>query len=115
MNKLLIFLHTVTSLLTEYKEMCACWTGSEEDNKDVITRQKGISWLMDREAGVASMAISTVGLDGILPQYERRGNPKRKTHNENTYDGYKKGEIHGGKRATNQRKPEERFGAQDSF
>ena len=49
----------------------------------------------DRDAGVALGTISTQDLDGIPPQYERRGNPKRKPYNENYYDSYKKGDIYG--------------------
>ncbi len=51
--------------------------------------------LKDRDAGVALGTISTQDLDGIPPQYERRGNPKRKPYNENYYDSYKKGDIYG--------------------
>ena len=101
MNKLLMFLRLVKLLFTEYKERYACWTEFEEDNREVITIQKGKSKLRDRDAGVASMAIPTLGLDGIPPQYERKGNPKRKPHNENRYDSYKKGEIYGRKRTEN--------------
>ena len=49
----------------------------------------------DRNAGVALGIISTQGLDGIPPQYERRGNLIRKPYNENYYDSYKKGDIYG--------------------
>ncbi len=72
MNKLLMFLRAVKSFFTEYKEMCACWTEFEEDNKEDRTGQKGISKLRDKNAGVESRAISTLGFDGILTQYERK-------------------------------------------
>jgi hypothetical protein len=45
----------------------------------------------DREVCVESRVISTLGFDGIMPKTERRGNPKRKPHNENPYGSYKKG------------------------
>ncbi len=112
MNKILMLLRAVTPVFTEYQKMRAYmfdenfhrgpdkdiesdWTEFEENNKEVRTREEGISKLKDKDAGVASRAISTLRLDGILPQYERRRNLKRKQHNENRYDGYKKGEIYG--------------------
>ena len=109
MKTLLMFLRAVKSIFTEYakiranifdkninrgldKDMGAEWTEFAQDNNDAQTReQKATSKVKDRDTGVRSRAISTLGFDGIMPETERRGNPKRKQHSENPYRNYKSG------------------------
>jgi hypothetical protein len=62
-------------------------TGDSTENEVKMATSK----IRDRDSGVESRVISTLGFDGIMPETERRGNPKRKPHSENPYGSYKKG------------------------
>lgn len=105
MKKLLMLLCAVKSVFTEYAKMRAYifndnfnripgndigpdWAELEESNNDVRPREAVISQLRDRDAGVVIRTISTLGFDGVFPQYERRGNTKRKPYNQKLYLGY---------------------------
>ncbi len=62
-------------------------TGDSTENEVKMATSK----IRNRDSGVESRVISTLGFDGIMPETERRGNPKRKPHSENPYGSYKKG------------------------
>ena len=65
-------------------------TQNTEDSTEEGVKKETFK-VRDRDVCVESRVISTLGFDGIMPKTERRGNPKRKPHNENPYGSYKKG------------------------
>ena len=65
-------------------------TQNTEDSTEKEVKKETFK-VRDRDVCVESRVISTLGFDGIMPKTERRGNPKRKPHNETPYGSYKKG------------------------
>jgi len=99
MKKLLMFLRAFKLVFTEYAEMRAYifndqgpdedigpdWTRFEVDYNKARPGEAAMFQLRDRAEGGEPRTISTLGFDGVLPQYERRGNTKRKLYNQKLY------------------------------